>query len=283
MGTGDEHQAGRSRDGATQNARLAGGFIRTGWRARRQRIGVILPARSAEFTAIKGVDVSWRTGWVSDRAAAFLALGRPVVTEDTGAARYLPQESGMFFVGSAAEAAEAAQASAARLDGPVTSRRATAPSRFSIRPKICAKSSGFSRREIGPKKPLGFAIAKAKRDVTRVAVMAELIKADELKNRLKKIPEWELEKKHIERTFEFDEFSEAIDFVNSVAEVAEDEEHHPDIDIRLQQSAPGSFHPQQGWPDRSRFRPGGANRHALGVAEHGAAERGDCRADAGAA
>jgi 4a-hydroxytetrahydrobiopterin dehydratase len=63
--------------------------------------------------------------------------------------------------------------------------------------------------------------------------MAELIKADDLKNRLKKIPEWELEKKHIERTFEFDEFSESIDFVNSVAEVAEDEEHHPDIDIRF--------------------------------------------------
>ena len=62
--------------------------------------------------------------------------------------------------------------------------------------------------------------------------MAELIKPDQLKIRLKKIPEWELEKKHIERTFEFDEFSEAIDFVNSVAEVAEEEEHHPDIDIR---------------------------------------------------
>ena len=63
-------------------------------------------------------------------------------------------------------------------------------------------------------------------------VMAELIKADQLKTRLKKIPEWELEKKHIERTFEFDDFSESIDFVNGVAEVAEDEEHHPDIDIR---------------------------------------------------
>ncbi len=62
--------------------------------------------------------------------------------------------------------------------------------------------------------------------------MAELIKADQLKIRLKKIPEWELEKKHIERTFEFDDFSEAIDFVNGVAEVADDEEHHPDIDIR---------------------------------------------------
>ncbi|MEP6937420.1 MAG: 4a-hydroxytetrahydrobiopterin dehydratase [Chthoniobacterales bacterium] len=62
--------------------------------------------------------------------------------------------------------------------------------------------------------------------------MAELIKAEELKTRLKKIPEWELEKKHIERTFEFDDFSEAIDFITGVAEVAEDEEHHPDIDIR---------------------------------------------------
>ncbi len=62
--------------------------------------------------------------------------------------------------------------------------------------------------------------------------MADLIKAEELKTRLKKIPEWELEKKHIERTFEFDDFSEAIDFVIAVSEVAEDEEHHPDIDIR---------------------------------------------------
>jgi len=58
----------------------------------------------AEFTAIKGVDVAWRTGWVSDRAAAFLALGRPVITEDTGAQPYLPAESGFRFVRSAAEA-----------------------------------------------------------------------------------------------------------------------------------------------------------------------------------
>jgi hypothetical protein len=63
----------------------------------------------AEFTAIKGVDVSWRTGWISDRAAAFLSLGRPVITEETGAGRYLPQKSGMFFVENAAEAAVAAK------------------------------------------------------------------------------------------------------------------------------------------------------------------------------
>jgi hypothetical protein len=53
---------------------------------------------AAEFTAIKGVDVAWRTGWLSDRAAAFLALGRPVITEDTGAGKYLPRESGFHFV-----------------------------------------------------------------------------------------------------------------------------------------------------------------------------------------
>jgi hypothetical protein len=58
----------------------------------------------AEFTAIKGVDVAWRTGWISDRAAAFLALGRPVVTEDTAAKCYLPEKSGFCFIRSAAEA-----------------------------------------------------------------------------------------------------------------------------------------------------------------------------------
>src|SRR5437762_7831856 len=61
----------------------------------------------AEFTAIKGVDVSWRTGWVSDRAAAFLALGRPVITEDTGAGRYLPAKSGCSFVRSVGDAESA--------------------------------------------------------------------------------------------------------------------------------------------------------------------------------
>ncbi len=58
----------------------------------------------AEFTAIKGVDVSWRTGWLSDRAAMFLALGRPVITEDTGAAKFLPPRSGFSFVKNLADA-----------------------------------------------------------------------------------------------------------------------------------------------------------------------------------
>ncbi|MGB9474716.1 MAG: hypothetical protein WCE87_06560 [Candidatus Udaeobacter sp.] len=58
----------------------------------------------AEFTAIKGVDAAWQTGWLSDRAAAFLALGRPVITEDTGATRYLPRDSGFRFIRNSDEA-----------------------------------------------------------------------------------------------------------------------------------------------------------------------------------
>src|SRR6266478_3620342 len=63
-----------------------------------------LTSAVGEFTAIKGVDVTWRTGWISDRAAAFLALGRPVITEDAGAGRYLPAKNGLSFVRDAGEA-----------------------------------------------------------------------------------------------------------------------------------------------------------------------------------
>ncbi len=99
--------------------------------------------------------------------------------------------------------------------------------RFTCSGKVCSKLL-----KIASEKTFGIAVAKEVWGVNRSPVMADLIKADDLKNRLKKIPEWELEKKHIERTFEFDDFTESIDFVNSVAEVSEDEEHHPDIDIR---------------------------------------------------
>ena len=66
-----------------------------------------LASAVGEFTAIKGVDVTWRTGWISDRAAAFLALGRPVITEDAGAGRYLPANHGFSFVRDACEAESA--------------------------------------------------------------------------------------------------------------------------------------------------------------------------------
>jgi len=63
--------------------------------------------------------------------------------------------------------------------------------------------------------------------------MGELIEASELKEWLKKAPEWDLEKKAIVRVFEFEDFAESMDFVNQVAEIAEEEDHHPNIDIRF--------------------------------------------------
>lgn len=62
--------------------------------------------------------------------------------------------------------------------------------------------------------------------------MSELLEDEELLIALKKCPEWEHEKKAITRTIEFEEFNDAIDFVNDLAEIAEEAQHHPDIIIR---------------------------------------------------
>jgi len=62
--------------------------------------------------------------------------------------------------------------------------------------------------------------------------MSDLLTADEIESRTKKVPEWEVEGDAITRTLEFDEFMDGIDFVDGVAEIAEEAQHHPDIDIR---------------------------------------------------
>lgn len=62
--------------------------------------------------------------------------------------------------------------------------------------------------------------------------MSELLEDDDLTTALKKCPEWDYEKKAITRTIEFEEFTEAIDFVNDLAEIAEEAQHHPDITIK---------------------------------------------------
>jgi len=62
--------------------------------------------------------------------------------------------------------------------------------------------------------------------------MADLIDPSNLENFSKKVPEWEIEDDKLVRLFEFDDFNGAIDFVNSVAEIAEEAQHHPEIEIR---------------------------------------------------
>jgi 4a-hydroxytetrahydrobiopterin dehydratase len=58
--------------------------------------------------------------------------------------------------------------------------------------------------------------------------MAELLTDDEIVSRLRR-SQWEREGDEIVREWRFDDFSEALAFVNRVGEVAEDANHHPDI------------------------------------------------------
>jgi 4a-hydroxytetrahydrobiopterin dehydratase len=58
--------------------------------------------------------------------------------------------------------------------------------------------------------------------------MAELLGDDEITSRLRPLA-WEREGDEIVRERRFENFAEAIAFVNQVADVAEDANHHPDI------------------------------------------------------
>lgn len=62
--------------------------------------------------------------------------------------------------------------------------------------------------------------------------MAELIPADQIPSKLAEVPLWAHEGQEIRRTVSFKDFAGALAFVNRVAELAEQANHHPDIDIR---------------------------------------------------
>lgn len=47
----------------------------------------------------------------------------------------------------------------------------------------------------------------------------------------REVPSWSFKANEIEREFKFNDFRQAVDFVNQVAEIAEEEDHHPDIYI----------------------------------------------------
>jgi hypothetical protein len=61
----------------------------------------------AEFSVAKHACVATNVGWFSERSAAYLATGRPVVIQDTGVRRHLPYGRGLFAVRTVEEAAAA--------------------------------------------------------------------------------------------------------------------------------------------------------------------------------
>jgi len=54
---------------------------------------------------------------------------------------------------------------------------------------------------------------------------------DEAQKNLVKVPNWKLNVKKIEREFIFNDFKDSMKFVNKVADLAEDEGHHPDFHV----------------------------------------------------
>jgi hypothetical protein len=63
-----------------------------------------------EFTVAKDLNVRLRSGWFSDRAACYLAAGRPVVEQDTAFGDVLPLGPGVHAFRTVDEAAQAIRA-----------------------------------------------------------------------------------------------------------------------------------------------------------------------------
>ena len=61
--------------------------------------------------------------------------------------------------------------------------------------------------------------------------MAELT-PEQIKTALPAVKDWKKQSAAIARTYQFKDFAAAMEFVNKVAKVAEEAQHHPDIDIR---------------------------------------------------
>jgi 4a-hydroxytetrahydrobiopterin dehydratase len=59
-----------------------------------------------------------------------------------------------------------------------------------------------------------------------------LLTDDQIAIELKKLDGWSRGRNELRKTWVFDDFVDAIEFVNSVAVIAEKLNHHPDIDIR---------------------------------------------------
>lgn len=61
--------------------------------------------------------------------------------------------------------------------------------------------------------------------------MSTVLKDEDVRRALEALPGWNLSGATIERSYQFENFAEAMVFVNRVAELAEEADHHPDIAI----------------------------------------------------
>lgn len=53
-----------------------------------------------------------------------------------------------------------------------------------------------------------------------------------INEKLKEVSGWEMQEGHLTKTYQLEDFNEALKFVNAVGELAEKANHHPDILIK---------------------------------------------------
>ena len=63
-------------------------------------------------------------------------------------------------------------------------------------------------------------------------VLMDTLNREQVEAALADLSDWGFEGEELVRTFRFADFVHAVDFVERLAEVAEERQHHPDIDIR---------------------------------------------------
>jgi glycosyltransferase involved in cell wall biosynthesis len=86
-----------------------------GWRIRQSRevagnpedYRAYIRNSRGEFSCAKPSCIQFQNAWVSDRTLCYLASGKPVVVQDTGPSRYLPDGEGMFRFSTPEQAAAA--------------------------------------------------------------------------------------------------------------------------------------------------------------------------------
>ena len=114
---------------------------RHGWRVRASRVVAGTPERyrayiqgsRGEFSCAKPSCMRFQNAWVSDRTLCYLASGKPVVVQDTGPSRRLPNGEGMFRFSTVAEAAVALEAVNADYARHCRAARALAETHFDAR------------------------------------------------------------------------------------------------------------------------------------------------------
>ena len=100
----------------------------------------------AEFAVARHAYVSTQCGWFSDRSSAHLAMGRPVIVQDTGFSAFLPSGAGLLPYRTPGEAVSAMHQ--LRSDYPAHCRAARGVAEAILRCQSCRSASCSNRASV---------------------------------------------------------------------------------------------------------------------------------------